>query len=348
MPVGKTGLLIDERFLNHVTPPGHPERADRMDRLLGHRRLFESAGIVRMKAGREASHEEMTRVHEPGYVEHIASTRGQRYIMLDSDTHASEKSYETALLAAGGVIEMVDAVLRGEVDNGMALVRPPGHHAEAGRAMGFCLFNNVAVGARYLTEAHGVERVLVVDWDVHHGNGTQRSFYEDRGVLFVSLHQYPYYPGTGSAHELGHGDGEGFTVNVPLPAGCGDAEYLDAFREVVAPIAMQYEPQFVLVSAGFDAHRDDPLGGMRVTEAGYAEMTSIVLDVARECSDGRCVAVLEGGYNLDALAASVEATATTMSAASASGEGTIEAPSGGQPSDLISPIRRVHSEYWEL
>jgi acetoin utilization deacetylase AcuC-like enzyme len=345
----KTGLHIDKRYLDHATPNGHPERADRIRRLLDHQPLFELEGIVRMEVGRVALPEELLRVHDRSHLDLVASTDGKIHSMLDPDTHTSEASYRTALLAAGGVLNVIDAVMNGDLDNGLALVRPPGHHAEADQAMGFCLFNNVAVGARHLTDKHGIDRVLIVDWDVHHGNGTQRSFYDDNGILFMSIHQFPFYPGTGAVHETGHGVGEGFTVNVPMTAGSGDTEYRAAFENIFRPIAVQFDPDFVLVSAGFDAHRDDPLGGMRVTEQGYATMTSIVMEIARECAQGRCVAILEGGYNLDALASSVATVARTMGTVSSSFGTPGVGPSATDPiPDAISPIRLVHSEYWDL
>jgi acetoin utilization deacetylase AcuC-like enzyme len=201
----------------------------------------------------------------------------------------------------------VDAVLSGEVRNAFCAVRPPGHHATADRSMGFCLLNNVAIAARYIQKRHKLPKVLVVDWDVHHGNGTQEMFYADPSVFYFSVHRYPFYPGTGSAEQHGAGKGKGATLNVPLPAGSGDREFLRAFSEKLVPAAGQYHPDFVLVSAGFDAHRDDPLGGMRVTTEGFAEMTRIVKRIAEEHCQGRLVSVLEGGYDLDGLAASVAA-----------------------------------------
>jgi acetoin utilization deacetylase AcuC-like enzyme len=312
MATTNTALLIDEAFLDHETPAGHPERADRIRRLLSHDALFARAGVVRMAAGRKATRDELLLVHTPAHVDRVAATGGKPHVAFDPDTHTSDLSYQTALLAAGGVLAVIDAVVRGEAVRAFALVRPPGHHAEDDRAMGFCLFNNVAVGARYLIERHGLERVLVVDWDVHHGNGTQQIFYDDDRVLYASLHQYPLYPGTGAERETGVGRGEGFTVNVPVAAGGGDEEYAAALRTVVLPAAERFRPQFVLVSAGFDAHRDDPLASLRVTEAGFAAMTSLLMDIAGRLCEGRLVAVLEGGYDLEALARSVEAVVGTM------------------------------------
>ena len=227
---------------------------------------------------------------------------------MDSpDTPISEDSYDAALAAAGGVLAAVDAVMEGRIRNAFCAVRPPGHHSLPNQAMGFCLFNNVAIAARYLQKKHGVAKVLIVDWDVHHGNGTQEVFYDDPTVLYFSVHRYPFYPMTGSKAERGAGDGLGFIINVPLPAGTGDAEYRKAFREILMPKAMDFDPDFVLVSAGFDAHEDDPLGGMEVSSEGFAEMSRLVKQIADRCCEGRLVSVLEGGYDLEGLADSVEA-----------------------------------------
>jgi acetoin utilization deacetylase AcuC-like enzyme len=352
MPVKKTGLHIDKTYLNHVMPHGHPERTDRLQRLLDHGPLYELDGIIRMEAGRKATRDELLRVHYPGHVDRIASTSGERHVVLDPDTHTSELSYDTALLAVGGVLDLIDEVLRGTIENGIALVRPPGHHAGKDRAMGFCLFNNVAVGARHLTDDHGLERVLIVDWDIHHGNGTQDVFYDDDRVLFMSLHQYPHYPGTGSVHEIGVGNGEGYTVNIPMTFDSGDAECLSAFRSIIRPIAIQFQPQFVLVSAGFDGHRDDPLSNTTVTDRGYAGMASVLLDIACRCADSRCVAVLEGGYNLEALATSVEAVVETMCQVGGDADGADDTDGAARvdepKSDLMSLIRDTHSKYWDI
>ncbi len=219
----------------------------------------------------------------------------------------SPGSYRAALQAVGGTLAAIDAVMDGRVANAFCAVRPPGHHAEPSRAMGFCLFNNVAVGARYAQQRYGLGRVLILDWDVHHGNGTQAAFYEDPTVLYVSLHQYPWYPGTGSAEEVGTGPGEGYTLNLPMAAGRGNDEYRTAFELRIQPAVREFSPDFVLISAGFDAHRDDPLAMMNVTEAGYRAMTESVKDWASTTAQGRIVSCLEGGYNLTALADSVEA-----------------------------------------
>jgi acetoin utilization deacetylase AcuC-like enzyme len=339
----RTGVVVDPRYLDHGTGAGHPERPERVEVLL---ELLDAAvrpGMVRVEP-RPATRGELQQVHAPGYVEQVAATAGTAFFAFDADTPVSARSHETALLAAGGLLAVLDGIMAGELDNGFALVRPPGHHAEADRAMGFCLFNNVAVGAEYLRRQHGLERVLVMDWDVHHGNGTQHSFANDPGVLYVSTHQYPFYPGTGAPEEIGRGDGEGFTVNLPLPAGCGDAEYSYLFEQIVDPICRQYRPELVLVSAGFDAHVRDPLGGMRVTTEGFGQMARVLLKVARDCSAGRLAAVLEGGYDLEALTGSVARVLDEMG-----GERLEEsAPRIGAPSAYLPRIRVAQGRSWEL
>jgi acetoin utilization deacetylase AcuC-like enzyme len=276
-----------------------------MEVLLELSRRADELGVDILPATRRATFEELSLAHTPEYVAAIASTVG-RSLMLDPDTFTMADSYHVACHAAGASLDLVDRVVAHEFHNGFAAVRPPGHHAERDRAMGFCLFNNAAIAAAYALRHHRMERVLIVDWDVHHGNGTQEIFWNDPRVLYVSLHQFPFYPGTGRFDEVGDGDGRGFTVNIPLPRGCGDDEWTAAFRRVVEPIAHAFKPQLVLVSAGFDAHAKDPLGGMRVTETGFASMADSVLSIAREHAGGKLIALLEGGYDIGALSASVE------------------------------------------
>lgn len=223
------------------------------------------------------------------------------------DTFVGPESYNIALLAAGGALRLIDAVFRGEARNGFGLLRPPGHHAERDRAMGFCIFNNAAVGARYAQKEYKIKRVLIVDWDVHHGNGTQHIFENDPDVFYFSTHQYPYYPGTGHVWEKGTEKGVGKTLNLPFPGGTGEPSYLKAFEEVFMPQAFAFKPELILISAGFDAHKEDPLAGLNLTEHAYSFMTKRLKVLARECAKERIVSVLEGGYNLDALARSVEA-----------------------------------------
>jgi acetoin utilization deacetylase AcuC-like enzyme len=286
------GLARDPIFLLHSNGPGHPESADRLRAI---DMMLEGSSIrdqLLTLPARDATREELSWVHDEAYVRRVAQTRGVPYTAFDPDTSANAHSFESAVRAAGGVISSVEAVVHGGLTAAFAMVRPPGHHAESGRAMGFCLFNNVAVGAEYALRRMGLERVLVVDWDVHHGNGTMHSFYGTDRVLFFSVHQYPHYPGTGRIDEIGAGPGKGFTVNVPLPAGQGDEEYAAVFQRILLPIAMEYRPHIILVSAGFDIARGDPLADMQVTPAGFARMTELLLDVSAECCPGRLVFTL--------------------------------------------------------
>jgi acetoin utilization deacetylase AcuC-like enzyme len=307
----RTGLLADRRFFDHDTGR-HPECPERMAVLCD---LFEGEafGDFARVEPRLATEEELRRVHGHDHVAAVAASSLQPQTWFDADTPASAGSFAAARLAAGGAIAMADAILAGEIDNGFAALRPPGHHAEFDRAMGFCLFNNVAVVARHLVHVRGLSRVLVVDWDVHHGNGTQHTFYDSPEVLYVSTHQYPFYPGTGAARETGRGSGAGFTVNVPMPAGTGDAEYGAAFRDLIIPVAAEFVPQFVLVSAGFDAHRDDPLASICLSTQAFAVMTDALAGVADQSAGGRLLLLLEGGYNLRALADSVAASVAHLS-----------------------------------
>jgi acetoin utilization deacetylase AcuC-like enzyme len=303
-----TGLVTDPAFLAHDTGPTHPESPQRLEAIT--RRLNESdlkEQLVRLPAPR-VDRKWLETVHTSRHVDRVAQAMPEQgHAYLDADTPVSPGSYRAALQAVGGTLAAIDAVMENRIANAFCAVRPPGHHAEPSRAMGFCLFNNVAVGARYVQQRHGLLRVLILDWDVHHGNGTQAAFYDDPSVLYVSLHQYPWYPGTGSAEEVGTGPGEGYTLNLPMAAGLGDDEYLKAFDLRIRPAVRDFAPDFILISAGFDAHRDDPLAMMNVTEAGYRAMTESVRDWASTTARGRIVSCLEGGYNLTALADSVDA-----------------------------------------
>ena len=301
-----TSIIYHPDYLLHETG-NHPERKER---LLAIMHLIEESEIDLHKIKPEpASIEEMQYVHDPEYINKVKEY-SEREIPLDPDTVLCRESYHAALLAAGGMISAVDD------GRAFALVRPPGHHALSDRGMGFCLFNNIAIGARH-AQRTGYDRVLVVDWDVHHGNGTQHIFYDDPSVFYFSVHQYPHYPGTGSAGETGSGAGQGYTLNVPLPAGSGDAGYINVFKNILIPAALEFNPDIVLVSAGFDAHIDDPLAGMAVTTAGFGRMASIVSSIADRCCDGRLAITLEGGYDLNALSHSVLAVLKVMAGESA-------------------------------
>lgn len=244
--------------------------------------------------------------HASQYFERIKSTDGRERTMLDPDTSASADTYRAALKAAGAVTGLIDAVMNGTIDNGFAAVRPPGHHATNTRSMGFCIFNNVAIAARYLKSKYKLSRIAIVDFDVHHGNGTQDSFYADPGILYISTHRYPFFPGTGDADEVGVGDGRGFTFNVPLPVHMGDPEFVTLYDRLICPVLESYKPEFLLLSAGYDAHEDDPLGGMRMTTTGYRAIIGMMMKTLREhVGHQRFVATLEGGYDLTALAKSV-------------------------------------------
>ncbi|HEV2174328.1 MAG TPA: histone deacetylase [Nitrospira sp.] len=305
--MGKTGLVYHPAYLEHDMGAGHPESPNRLRAIMQRLQQSGTAAQLTKIEPRKAEEEWITQVHSPNYVaalNHQAPTSGR--VSLDPDTSMSPGSLNAAYLAAGGALAAVDAIMNKQVVHVFCAVRPPGHHAETSRAMGFCLFNNVAIAARYIQKKYGLKRVLIIDWDVHHGNGTQHSFEDDPSILFFSTHQYPHYPGTGRASERGKGAGEGFTINIPMEAGEGDDEYHAIFLKALVPAADDFKPDFVLISAGFDAHKDDPLASMGLTEAGYADLTNIVAGIAKHHAQGRILSSLEGGYNLTALAVSVD------------------------------------------
>lgn len=311
--MAKTGLVYHHAYLEHDMGIWHPESPNRLRAIM---QQLEQSGtiqqLIRIEP-RRAEDEWITQIHQPGYVATLTKhAPAQGRVSLDPDTSMSPGSLTAAYLAAGGALAAVDAIMDQRVDHVFCAVRPPGHHAEAGRAMGFCLFNNVAIAARYAQKRYGLQRILIVDWDVHHGNGTQHSFEGDPSVLFFSTHQYPHYPGTGRETERGKGAGEGFTINVPMEPGSGDDDYHSIFHESLVPEAAAFKPDFVMISAGFDAHKDDPLANMRLTDAGYADLTAIVAGIAKRYAHGRILSTLEGGYNLTALAASVDAHLTEL------------------------------------
>ena len=308
----RTGIVVDPRYAGHCMGPGEPECPERLDVLVD---LLEEPGLkgaFEMIDPVMVNREDLSCVHSAAYIRRLEETAGKPATYLDEDTRTSPLSNEVARLAAGGLCRAIQQVHAGCIDNAFALIRPPGHHAERTRAKGFCLYNNVAIAARYAQNKLGLKRILIVDWDLHHGNGTQHCFEDDPSVLFVSIHQAFTYPHSGRLREVGKGPGRGYTVNIPLLAGCGDGEYLDLFTRLVKPIALAFHPDLVLVSAGFDIHADDPLGKMKVTPSGFAGMTRILMEIADICCQGKLVMTLEGGYHLEALRNSVHGVLDEM------------------------------------
>ena len=309
MPEKLESLLVDDAVFDQHEPLGyHPERPERL--AAGRAAVAKAHAAFIHAEAREATVEELERVHDARFVAALEGLRGKKG-MLDPDTYVSERSVDAAKRAAGGSIAMVDGMLRGDAKTGVALLRPPGHHARPSGAMGFCLINNVAVAAAH-ARAHGVKRIAIVDFDVHHGNGTQEMFYASPEVLYVSLHQFPFYPGTGAAEEVGEGDGTGYTVNVPLMAGGGDGVYRAAFDRIVSPVLEQYAPDLVLVSAGFDAAARDPLAEMALSANGYGYMTRALASQAQKSAGGRIALLLEGGYDLVALESGLSESMAAM------------------------------------
>ncbi len=313
--MSQTAYLWSEKYTFHEMGYLHPENPRR---LLVIRDVLEGDGVGRELiplAPREATEEEIAAIHEEPYIRRVRETAGKELTPFDPDTSANAYTWESAIYAAGGTIVCADAVLDGAAKNAYAFVRPPGHHAEAGRAMGFCIFNNIAIAAKHLVRARGFSRVAIVDVDVHHGNGTQQAFYDRPDVFFASVHRYPFYPGQGSADERGAGAGEGATLNVPLEVGADDDDYKRALGDVIVPAVERFQPEFLLVSAGYDIHITDPLGGMAVTTKGLRWIMRTLAELARECCAGKFVVVLEGGYNLKTLPECVEAQLEEMAGA---------------------------------
>ena len=341
----KTGIVKDQRYKEHNMGAFHVESPQRLEVI--YRMIEEEISFPYQEIEpRLAQEEEITMIHSPSYVNHIKNTSGKERVILDPDTATSARSYEVALLAAGGLLKAADLIMENKIGNSFALVRPPGHHAEASRAMGFCLFNNVAIAAQYLIEKYSLKRILIVDWDLHHGNGTQHSFYERSDVLYFSTHQYPHYPGTGNWDETGKNSGEGYTVNVPLSAGKTDEDYLFIFRYILIPIASAYKPQFILVSAGFDIHKNDPLGGMRISNQGFAALTLELLLLAHQFCQDRILFTLEGGYDLQGLKQGVKQVLLCLG--SQEKETGIKASVSPLIEKEIVPVLDIQKKYWPL
>jgi len=303
-----TGLITSNKYKDHITGPGFPESPDRLDAIIDN---LEKSGLINelnivKPTRKDKIHCKL--VHDDEYIIRVKEACELGAPIVDTgDNPISKDSYDTALLAVGGITEAVDLVFTEKANNMMALLRPPGHHAEKNMAMGFCLFNNVAIAARYAQQTYEVEKVAIIDFDVHHGNGTQHIFENDSTVMYVSTHQYPFYPGTGATEENGIGDGKGFTVNYPLDYGVGDDVFIDIFDNSLADKLIKYNPDLILISAGFDAHIQDPIGGLNMTTKGFFDISNTMVKLADEVCDGKIISSLEGGYNLKALAESVAA-----------------------------------------
>jgi acetoin utilization deacetylase AcuC-like enzyme len=336
----RVGYVYDDTYLEHEYP-GHPERPDRLRAVMAH--LADTGILDRLTpiSPRDATHDDLALAHHTTLMEQIASLEpAGRPIWLDADTYVSQRSYPAALRAAGGVLAAVDSVMEGDIDSAFCLVRPPGHHATLSQAMGFCLFNNVAVAAAHLLTRRGADRVAIIDFDVHHGNGTQDIFANDPRVFYFSTHQFPHYPGTGRIEEVGAGN----VANVPLPAGSGDAEALRAYLEVCAPLVRRFDPEFILVSAGFDGHFADPLAHLLFSAHGYFEIATLLRGLADDLCDGRIVYALEGGYDLQAISWSAGECLLTLL-----GDSFTEDPLGPGPDvrgpsieATISAVRAIH------
>ena len=308
-----TAFCFDPQFLKHDTGLDHPERADRLNATIVHLRrqpwFQQLLPVTAIACDLEWIHQ----IHDPALGQRAESACRAGLPYLDTpDVAVSTATYNTALLAAGGLINVIDEVIAGRADNGFALVRPPGHHAEHNAALGFCVFNNIAIAAKYLQRQHGLEKILILDWDVHHGNGTQHAFESDPSVFFASLHQYPHYPGTGARSETGDSRGKGATLNCPMSAGAGDSDYTDAFVEKILPAIDRFSPEAILISAGFDAHQNDPLAQIQLTTDCFGKMTELLMGIAKDVCDGRLLSMLEGGYDYDALSDSVRLHMQTL------------------------------------
>ena len=312
-----TAVLYTPSFLEHETGVTHPENPHRVSLI---KNTLETLTDLHWLEPTQAQEVDILRCHTPEHLElvHLACDDAKKYgrAALDLDTPVSAGSWNAALLASGGALNAIDSVMAGESENAFVLVRPPGHHATQDRAMGFCLFNNVAVGARYIQQKHNLERILIVDWDVHHGNGTQDIFYSDPSVFYYSLHQFPHYPGTGSRSETGSGAGRGYTLNVPLAGGTSAASHIQAFQDGLTTLLSRFQPDFILISAGFDAHQFDPLGDMNLSDQDFMTLTKMLKRVAEEHCQGRLVSLLEGGYNLETLPQTVASHVRALAASS--------------------------------
>jgi acetoin utilization deacetylase AcuC-like enzyme len=342
--MAKTAVVVDKEYLKHQPGESHPERPERVKVLLD---LADGLDPARFQllTPTPATRADIEATHGKDYVRLVESTTKHNVYALDGDTITCRDSFGVGVLAVGGFLQLINGIAAREIQNGFALVRPPGHHALRNRAMGFCLFNTMAIGAEYVKRKYGAKKVLIMDWDVHHGNGTQDAFYDDPSVLFISAHQFPYYPGSGAVNEVGAGAGEGCTINIPLPAGCADTEYLQVFQDIIVPAAERFAPDWILVSAGFDPHRHDPLGGMGVTEEGFGAMALRLLELANRFAGSQIAFLLEGGYDLAGLRNSVAAVLNAMERPDRPSFSTLLKPKESRIAPLIRRILQVHEKY---
>ncbi len=344
----KTGIVQHPLYARHCMEPGHPECPERLAALYAILQEPDMQGHFEEITPSKIEKEKLLLVHSWDYIESLKATEGKSCTFLDADTRTSPDSHAAALMAAGGLCRAVERVHAGELKNAFAMVRPPGHHAERSKAMGFCLYNNVALAARSAQTRLGLSRVLIADWDLHFGNGTQNCFADDPSVLFFSVHQASSFPGGGRFREVGKGRGKGFSINIPLRPGCGDGEYVSIFEKILKPVALEFNPQLVLVSAGFDPHFNDPLGNMRVTPQGFAAMTRSIMDIAEQCCKGRVVMALEGGYDLDGLRDSVRAVLKELAGLQQTDPAAImTAADSKKLRYVLWRVRQIHGGYWK-
>jgi acetoin utilization deacetylase AcuC-like enzyme len=346
----KTGIVKDDIFLEHIKDSGHIESPGRLLHVYEMLEAPDMAGLYTLIKPRSASKEEISWNHDINYISSIEETQNTMWVQLDMDTIANNFSWKASCLAVGGGFSLIDAIMEKKIDNGFLLCRPPGHHALHGHAMGFCIFNNIALAAYYLKNQYNLKKIMIIDWDLHHGNGTQASFYDDKEVLYISMHQYPYYPGSGAAEQIGKNEGEYYTVNIPLGAYQKDMDYANIFNLLIKPVTRQFNPEFILVSAGFDIYFNDPLGGMKVTEKGFAYFTSVLTELAEELCAGRIAFFLEGGYNFEGLADGVKAVIMECIDKSILSHDELIAFSGKKElkNPVVSRIIDIHSDKWQF
>ncbi|MFZ7110718.1 MAG: histone deacetylase [Desulfatiglandales bacterium] len=344
----RTGIIKDPRYAGHCMDKDHPECPERVGVIYAMLDEPELKDCFTEIAPRRAERDELLLVHSLSHIRRLEATEGKETVCLDPDTRTSPLSHEAALLAAGGLCLAVEQVEKGIIDNAFALVRPPGHHAERNKSKGFCLYNNVAIAANHARYNLGIDRILVVDWDLHHGNGIQHCFESNPDILYFSIHRSFFYPGSGRLREVGKGSGKGYTVNIPLAQGSGDGDYLMLFEKILKPIAFEFDPDFILVSAGFDIHYRDPLGGMNVTPKGFSAMTRSILQIAEECCKGKVVIALEGGYDLEGLRDSVREVLKELSGMQYTDPVEIlETADHKRMNTVLWRVRRVFKRYWK-